>query len=83
MTLGRPLTSADVTELSAVETRITGSGLFPAEGRGQAGRMADTQHEPRMTDDSSAPQTEESRSPEATAAVVGRMLANPRRIRRN
>jgi hypothetical protein len=45
--------------------------------------MAHTQHDVRMTDDSSAPQTEESRSPEATAAVVGRMLANPRRIRRN
>jgi hypothetical protein len=45
--------------------------------------MADTQHDVRMTDDSSAPQTEEPRSPEATAAAVGRMLANPRRIRRN
>ena len=45
--------------------------------------MADTQHEPRVTDDSSAPQSEESRSPEGPAAVVARMLANPRRIRRN
>ena len=45
--------------------------------------MANNQHEARMTDDSSAPQTEESRSPEGTAAVVARMLANPRRIRRD
>jgi hypothetical protein len=45
--------------------------------------MADTQHEPRVNDDDSAQQTEESRSPEGTAAVVARMLANPRRIRRN
>ena len=45
--------------------------------------MPDTQHEPRVNDDDSTPQTEESRSPQASAAVVGRMLANPRRIRRN
>ena len=44
--------------------------------------MADTQHEPRVTDDSSSPQAEESPSPEVAAAVVARMLANPRRIRR-
>jgi hypothetical protein len=36
-----------------------------------------------VNDDDSAQQTEESRSPEGTAAVVARMLANPRRIRRN
>jgi hypothetical protein len=70
-------------ELSALRTRITASGLFPAPAWGQAVRMANNQHEPDVTDDSSAPQTEESRSPEATTAVVARMLANPRRIRRN
>jgi hypothetical protein len=45
--------------------------------------MEDTQHEPRVTNDSSAPQTEESHSTESTARTVARMLANPRRIRRN
>ena len=45
--------------------------------------MAETQHELRVNDDDSTHQTEESRSPEATASVVSRMLANPRRIRRN
>ncbi len=45
--------------------------------------MANTHQEPRVSDDSSTLQTEESRSPEGTAAVVARMLANPRRIRRN
>ncbi len=45
--------------------------------------MEDTQHEARVSDDSAEVQTEESRTPEATAATVARMLANPRRIRRN
>jgi hypothetical protein len=45
--------------------------------------MEHTQHEPRVTDDSSAPQAEESRNPETATAAVARMLANPRRIRRN
>jgi hypothetical protein len=45
--------------------------------------MANTQHEARGSDDSDGAQTEESRSPEATAVTVARMLANPRRIRRN
>lgn len=45
--------------------------------------MADTQGEIRVSDDADA-QTEESRSPEqAVAATVARMLANPRRVRRN
>jgi hypothetical protein len=45
--------------------------------------MANTQHEARVSDDSEGAPTEESRSPEATGATVARMLANPRRIRRN
>jgi hypothetical protein len=45
--------------------------------------MENTQHEPLVADDSSTPQTDESRSPEAAVSTVARMLANPRRIRRN
>ena len=45
--------------------------------------MAQTQHDIRVNDDDSAQQTEESRSPEAAASATSRMLANPRRIRRN
>ena len=45
--------------------------------------MADTQRDIRVSDDS-AEQTEENRTPEQAAAVtVARMLANPRRIRRD
>jgi hypothetical protein len=45
--------------------------------------MENTQHDARVSDDSEGAQTEESQAPEATAATVARMLANPRRIRRN
>ena len=45
--------------------------------------MDDAQHDARMTDDSSVPAAEESRSQETAAASVARLLANPRRIRRN
>lgn len=45
--------------------------------------MADTQHDAQAGDDSSTPQTDESRSPEGAAITVARMLANPRRTRRN
>jgi hypothetical protein len=44
--------------------------------------MADTQHEIRVSDDSTEAQTEESRAPEQATATVARMLANPRRVRR-
>jgi hypothetical protein len=44
--------------------------------------MADTQHDARSGEDSSTPQTEESRSPEESGLTVARMLANPRRVRR-
>lgn len=44
--------------------------------------MADTQHDARVGEDSSSPQTEETRSIEESALTVARMLANPRRIRR-
>jgi hypothetical protein len=45
--------------------------------------MEDTQRDIRVSDDSTEAQTEESRSPEPATATVARMLANPRRIRRN
>lgn len=44
--------------------------------------MADTQHDAPVGEDSASAQTEETRSPEATAMTVARLLANPRRIRR-
>lgn len=45
--------------------------------------MKDTPHDVRVSDDSTEVQAEESRRPEPAAARVARMLANPRRIRRN
>ena len=45
--------------------------------------MADTQHDVHATDDSTAPRAEESAAQESAAAAVARLLANPRRIRRN
>jgi hypothetical protein len=45
--------------------------------------MANTRHDARMHDDSSTAQTEDSRRPEGTALTAARMLANPRRVRRN
>lgn len=45
--------------------------------------MEDAQTQPRVTDTSAAEQTEEDRDQEVPAAIVARMLANPRRVRRN
>ena len=45
--------------------------------------MAQTQNEIRVSDDSTEAQTEESRTPEQATVTVARMLANPRRVRRN
>jgi hypothetical protein len=44
--------------------------------------MADTQHDALVEEDSAGSQSEVSRSPEASAVTVARMLANPRRVRR-
>jgi hypothetical protein len=44
--------------------------------------MSDTQHDARVDEDSTNSQTEDPRSPEASAMTVARLLANPRRIRR-
>ena len=45
--------------------------------------MDDTQRDIRVSDDSTEAQTEESRAPEQATAAVARMLANPRRVRRD
>jgi hypothetical protein len=45
--------------------------------------MDDTQRDRRVIDDSSESQNEESRTPEASARTVARLLANPRRVRRD
>lgn len=45
--------------------------------------MADMQSEIRVAEDSTESQTAESRAPEQATAAVARMLANPRRVRRN
>ncbi|MCW2634618.1 MAG: hypothetical protein JWQ99_985 [Blastococcus sp.] len=45
--------------------------------------MDDTQHASRTMKESSAPRAEESHGSETAASTVARMLANPRRIRRN
>jgi hypothetical protein len=66
-----------VIEISADASRITGPGRFPI------GSLGDMQNEIRVSDDSTEAQTEESRTPEQATATVARMLANPRRVRRN
>jgi hypothetical protein len=45
--------------------------------------MENTQRDIRVSDDSTEAHTEESHTPEPAAVTVARMLANPRRVRRN
>jgi hypothetical protein len=45
--------------------------------------MEDTQREPRVADNSAAEQVDEARAQEAAVVLTARLLANPRRIRRN
>ncbi len=45
--------------------------------------MENTQRDVRVSDDSTEVETEETRTPEPATVTVARMLANPRRIRRN
>ena len=45
--------------------------------------MADTQHEIRVADDSTEQPEESREQQQAAVATVARMLANPRRVRRN
>ena len=73
-----------MTDISPRAARITAPGLFPdgaAAGRLSAWRTRSATH--RVSDDSTEAQTEESRTPEQATATVARMLANPRRVRRN
>lgn len=59
-------------------------GAFPrASPAGRLTDMADRQRDVRVSDDSTESHTEESGSPEPATVTVGRMLANPRRVRRN
>ena len=45
--------------------------------------MANDPRDARMSDDSTEGQSEGSRAPEPATVTVARMLANPRRTRRN
>jgi hypothetical protein len=45
--------------------------------------MEDMHCEPRVSGTSENEQSEETRGQEAPAAIVARLLANPRRVRRN
>ena len=45
--------------------------------------MDDTQREPRVSGTTESEQTDETRTQEAPAALVARLLANPRRTRVN
>jgi hypothetical protein len=54
-----------------------------AATRGRLYVMNDDQRDARVSDESTEAQTEESRTPEPATVTVARMLANPRRIRRN
>jgi hypothetical protein len=54
-----------------------------AVAQGRLNGMKDTQRDARVSDDSTEVQAEVSSAPEATAVTVARMLANPRRIRRD
>ncbi len=45
--------------------------------------MEHTQRDVRVSDEPTEVQTEDSTSPEPATVTVARMLANPRRIRRN
>ncbi len=45
--------------------------------------MEDTQHDVRTAEDSAAPRADDSTASDSGAASVARLLANPRRIRRN
>jgi hypothetical protein len=45
--------------------------------------MDESKREIRVADDSTAEQSDATRSPETTAVLTARLLANPRRVRRN
>ena len=45
--------------------------------------MEDTQFESRVSDAAAAEQADESRTQETSGVLTARLLANPRRVRRN
>jgi hypothetical protein len=45
--------------------------------------VEDTQREPRVADDSVTEQTDESLAQDTSVVPTARLLANPRRVRRN
>jgi hypothetical protein len=63
--------------------RITAREPFLRHRPGEAYGMKADQRDAQVSDDSTEVQTEESRTPEPATVTVARMLANPRRIRRN
>ena len=84
---GTPTTRTDLRGRDRRLTRMRPGSPFRGVSRtasgGHALYMADMQREIRVSDDSTEAQTEESRTPEQATATVARMLANPRRVRRN
>jgi len=56
--------------------------VFAGQGGGTLVVMADTNREIRVNDESASEQTDEARAQEA-AVLTARLLANPRRVRRN
>ena len=62
---------------------ITARTVCADASGGQSGRMDDEQRDSRPTHSSPEASADESRENGSTAATVARMLANPRRIRRN
>jgi hypothetical protein len=72
-----------VTDLSPTATETPWRVRFPWRGHGQAVGMKDIAQQIRVTDDSATEQTDESRAQETSAVPTARLLANPRRVRRN
>ena len=72
-----------VTDLSGARVADHRSGAVPARhGRVILFVMDDTQREPRVAQETSAASVDESRETTTVALGPGRMLANPRRVRR-
>jgi hypothetical protein len=57
--------------------------VFAGQAGGRLEGMEDVHTEPRTADPSVAEQSDEQRGQEVQAAIVARLLANPRRVRRN
>jgi hypothetical protein len=53
------------------------------QGEGRLEHVEENNREIRVADDDAAEPTDESRSPETSVVLTARLLANPRRVRRN